>query len=684
MKKIYSLMIPLSLGIYLSSSTSLNAAVQWLPDALEEGLKFDGHSFPKGVYHNGITDLDCKSYELSSCPSHGLCERCIYNSGKYKITGCKSPYVLSGNQCVCPAAISLGEHDECTQKCGNNCIAAKCVAPEYTKRCTHGTTRCADGCGSDSLHKRTRTCCAPCPVFTGSLPPGAVYTYISCIDETHPLGNSVPSGWVCGEGYDDRIVGNERKCVRCGDNFNLTSCPPNAICQTCGGKVAFISCQDGYINVNGRCQINGQVSSGSGLGDSFPNLGTSDCVDVISTKPEHSHFITAVCRTNLLKTYITGWECDDGYTKSGNSCVEDCPGYTLDKCPEEGECSKCTSGSTVKYKLNRCFVPYDMIEDKCSLECDGENALLTYLCYDNGSTGLCNGKKIQVGDKYYAAVANKTSSTRSYNQVEDDCYNAGWGNNSFAGEYSLPSEELMKKLFNDSVAYNASGLPKNAGPIFVEGNKYCEKGKGCHSSSGITSAVSFCVKEVCPNAEEAICPTGYFLRCPSVAAVGTKDMGNYTCYKCGSAPSSSISDNNGQPVTRKWTLSANLSGRGNCTNRTNYNVKVKFTSLDGTTIISEAHLPIVMDFVYEGEDAKRSVPFNKPIPDNQAMRLYIEEYWSRPEGHCNVGGLPGLPRVMVNGERLGGVAGQTKEYEVITPKPWRDAEVQFTLVFDGN
>lgn len=688
MKKICSLMIPLSLGIYLSSSTSLNASIQWLPDALEEGLKFDGHSFPRDDYH-GIRKLNCDDYKLSSCPNHGICDKCVYNSSKYKITGCKSPYILRNNACSCPTATNLGQYDKCIQECDGKCIAAKCVAPEHTKNCTHGTKICADGCGSDSVHKRTRTCCQDCPaVFTGTLPDNAEYTYTDCVDEAHPRGMSIRSGWKCLAGYDLRIAGDAGKCVACGSNFNLTACPPYGICRECGGMVALISCEEGYTPMGNRCQSN-QFSLGSDV-PTNPNTdltGNKNCTDV--AVPANATPLKTQCKTNFTQTYIYDWTCNDGYEKSGNSCIkseQECSDYTLSSCPSNGKCDQCGG----KYKLTGCVGNYSKSENKCVIDCSGGRDTLLHSCRINSHVGLCNGNKVQVGDKYYSAVV-VNSSSGPYSNLSDPCTTI----NSEASEidslvgspvdvlkgYTLPTEDILKGILNDTAAYKASGLPDNAGAIRTKvSGKYCEKGKGCFSSSNTNVNYTLCVREVCPQAIGVKCSDGYALYISNRTGctnLKTETKGNIivraTCYKCEDSSSSSGSGNN--TSTREWKLSANVSYRGTCNNRSDYNISARFTSLDGTTTISEAHLVIVSNLSAEGTNAKRIIEFNKPIPDNQKMRLYLKEYWST--GSCSVGGLQDTPRILVNGEEVG----FTTDYYEITPKPWRDAEIQFTLVF---
>ena len=68
----------------------------------------------------------------------------------------------------------------------------------------------------------------------------------------------------------------------------------------------------------------------------------------------------------------------DGYSCTsvkyhGLTCYEcqlnPCYDYTLSSCPDNGICSKCTSGSTTKYKLDSCYQGYVISGNSCVLQC---------------------------------------------------------------------------------------------------------------------------------------------------------------------------------------------------------------------------------------------------------------------------------------------------------------------------
>lgn len=57
------------------------------------------------------------------------------------------------------------------------------------------------------------------------------------------------------------------------------------------------------------------------------------------------------------ETYYRFERCDDGYTyiQSERVCLpKDCTGYNLEACPEWGDCDRCVSATSMKYKLKSC------------------------------------------------------------------------------------------------------------------------------------------------------------------------------------------------------------------------------------------------------------------------------------------------------------------------------------------
>lgn len=103
-------------------------------------------------------------------------------------------------------------------------------------------------------------------------------------------------------------------------------------------------------------------NKGSGtLSESCCNGKYKTCT---STCQESKTPVNATCSNYCTGCNIqvcTAWTCNNGYTKSNNTCVvASCPsGYTLSSCPANGTCSKCQSGSATRYRLDSCKTGYN-------------------------------------------------------------------------------------------------------------------------------------------------------------------------------------------------------------------------------------------------------------------------------------------------------------------------------------
>ena len=92
----------------------LLARAIFLPDTKDD-LGFSGRDTGGADINRGDP---CKGYTLFSCPTHGTCKPCLVNNNKKQLVSCSSPYLVSGNSCVCPQTVSLTyANDKCTQYC---------------------------------------------------------------------------------------------------------------------------------------------------------------------------------------------------------------------------------------------------------------------------------------------------------------------------------------------------------------------------------------------------------------------------------------------------------------------------------------------------------------------------------------------------------------------------------------
>ncbi len=108
----------------------------------------------------------------------------------------------------------------------------------------------------------------------------------------------------------------------CPAEYNLSTCPINANCESCGNKYKLVNCKDGYTNQNGTC-VKVENCSAYPL-TVCPTGGTcSNCPD------------------NSAKKKLDSCDTAKGWKQSGNTCVAiACPtGYSAGV-------ETCTSGNT--------------------------------------------------------------------------------------------------------------------------------------------------------------------------------------------------------------------------------------------------------------------------------------------------------------------------------------------------
>ena len=169
-------------------------------------------------------------------------------------------------------------------KLGYTYTRSNCAAPRILK----------DKCPVGNFYK---TCyCAGSPTCTGSTSSSNPYpssTGASSTNCTNCPGDKLYT-WTC----------SASSCSA----YTLSSCPSHGYCsQCCSGKYKLDSCASGYELSGGSCSC------------------STTCTDKVSSKPANSSYTTSSCTACGVTTTIkTGWSCNSGYTKSGDSCVEEC------------------------------------------------------------------------------------------------------------------------------------------------------------------------------------------------------------------------------------------------------------------------------------------------------------------------------------------------------------------------
>ena len=222
------------------------AALTWLPDLKDSEVGPTGNKM-ENDFNRGDP---CKGYTLFTCPTHGTCKPCLVNNNKKQLVSCSSPYLVSGNRCICPQTVSLTyANDKCIQFCDGNCIRKTCDKSPNQTGCTNGSQACDDGCGGTA-----RQCCVPCTDKITSKPANSNYTYSTCVDGEG--SHQIQTGWTCISGYHTKDSGCEKDCnaTNCS-GYTLSSCPSDRICSKCTRTATNCSTDGTYYKITG-CKDN--------------------------------------------------------------------------------------------------------------------------------------------------------------------------------------------------------------------------------------------------------------------------------------------------------------------------------------------------------------------------------------------------------------------------------------------
>lgn len=225
----------------------LLARAVFLPETKDD-LGFSGRDTGGTDFNKGDP---CKDFNIYTCPANGKCTPCLTNPNKKRLDSCSSPYVISGQACVCPPTVALNyPNDKCNLYCGNNCIKKTCEKSADQTGCTNSTQACDDGCGGT-----TRKCCVPCTDKITTKPENSNYTYTTCADGDG--SHQIQDNWSCISGYHTKDNGCEKDCnaTSCS-GYTLDSCPEHGVCDKCtktaldcstdGTKYKLSSCENGY------------------------------------------------------------------------------------------------------------------------------------------------------------------------------------------------------------------------------------------------------------------------------------------------------------------------------------------------------------------------------------------------------------------------------------------------------
>ena len=342
----------------------------------------------------------CKGYTLFSCPTHGTCKPCLVNNNKKQLVSCSSPYLVSGNSCVCPQTVSLTyANDKCTQYCDSKCIKKTCDKSPNQTGCTNGTQSCDDGCGGTA-----RQCCVPCTDKITSKPANSNYTYSTCVDGEG--SHQIQTGWACISGYHTKDSGCEKDCnaTNCS-GYTLSSCPANGNCSKCtitasncstdGTKYKLDSCSSGYHLSSGKCEKDCEANNCSGYTlSSCPSNYVCDKCTITATN----------CSTGGTKYKTTGCAVNYYGVNFGDcKTVEtDCAvlGYTSDSCDENK--LKCPFGNKYAcFEQSEPVAPPTTEDSRCAAAINGGCPYMPHYnyymsCSYAAQSGLSSGERFRL------------------------------------------------------------------------------------------------------------------------------------------------------------------------------------------------------------------------------------------------------------------------------------------------
>ena len=195
----------------------------------------------------------------------------------------------------------------------------------------------------------TRSNCAAPRILKDKCPSGNSYKTCYCAGSPTCTTGSTSSS----NPYPSSTGASSTNCKNCAGNtlytwtcsasscsaYSLSSCPSNGNCsQCCNGKYKLDSCAFGYELSGGSCSC------------------ATTCTDKVSSKPANSSYTTSSCTACGVTTTIkTGWSCNAGYTKSGDSCVEECNSSSSNWCPVHSSCHvNCCTDGTIQPCDTRC------------------------------------------------------------------------------------------------------------------------------------------------------------------------------------------------------------------------------------------------------------------------------------------------------------------------------------------
>ncbi len=348
--------------------------------------------------------IDCSDYTLKTCPDNAICSACTDNDGNttHKFEKCDNGYKEQSGICVCEKVCSdtftgtipangTAVKEPCTacgvttdivtdfacnggyvkkdgncipevdcssyplSSCPDNATCAKCTDNDGNTsyrfdKCNNGYTKSGDICVCEKVCE---------DLFTGAVPANAALKTEICT--ACGISTTIKTGYTCNNGYSDE--NGECVCsVVCKDTYTKPipahGKAKTERCTACGVTTDIVTdfvCDNEYAKKGDTC------------------VCEKVCDDTFTGRiPENATAKTEPCTAcGETSEIVTGFSCNNGYTKSGDICVCEkvCSDTFTGTIPEHGiavtqPCEAC--GVTTEIVTNwTCEGSYTKEDDKC-------------------------------------------------------------------------------------------------------------------------------------------------------------------------------------------------------------------------------------------------------------------------------------------------------------------------------
>ncbi len=379
------------------------AKVTWLPDYLGNNKSHGSNRVDDGGKTAG--NRNCETFGLhSSCPEKstgsgvkhpvsGLTcyEKCICDTSyyKYSSSNCLAPKVLGGEHCTNVINKVIGDFKIESEKVtgsilnpspvGNKVVSGIETPSNFMETSSSASSSLGSAVKATQAGYFTQCTCPAeynlnkCPDNANCEQCNSKHKFVDCKEGyTNQNGNCVKNE-DCGA-YPLTVCPTGGTCSKCPDNntkLRLDSCDTTKGWKKCDNSCCPVDCPAGYTAGVTSC------TSGSTKPDISLNgwsggkqCGVCKCNNVDANCTAANYPVTSIpanatqkteCSTGCGSEKVTRYTfaCNAGYVQSGNTCVKDCSDHTLDKCPDNANCTQCDN----KYKMGDCKEGYYKTEN---------------------------------------------------------------------------------------------------------------------------------------------------------------------------------------------------------------------------------------------------------------------------------------------------------------------------------